>query len=73
MRSTPALRGLYMPLDHLLFFGEAGNGDFFALAIDADGQLRRPDVFRWDHETDARAWFAGGFAQYIALRSDGAE
>ncbi len=68
MRTTPAFRSLYMPFDHLLFFGNSGNGDLFALAIDADGKIRRSDVFRWDHETDARLWFASGPSQYIANR-----
>ena len=68
MRSTEALRSLYMPFDHLLFFSAAGDGDLFALAVDADGQVRRPDVFVWEHETDSRRWFAGGAGHYLALR-----
>ena len=68
MRTTPAFRGLYMPFDHLLFFGDSGNGDLFALAIDADGRVRRRDVFCWDHETDGRVWFASGPSEYIAKR-----
>lgn len=36
MRTAPAFQSLYMPFDHLLFFGDSGNGDLFALAIDAD-------------------------------------
>ena len=57
-----------MPFDNLLFFGDSGNGDLFALAIDADGRVRRGDVFCWDHETDGRAWFASGPSQYVAKR-----
>ena len=70
MRTTPAFRSLFMPFDNLLFFGDSGNGDLFALAIDADGVVRRSDVFRWDHETDERAWYAGGAGQFIAKRRD---
>ena len=68
MRTVPAFQSLYMPFDHLLFFGDSGNGDLFALAIDADGRVRRSDVFCWHHETDARVWFASGPSQYIAKR-----
>ncbi len=73
MRTTPAFRGLYMPFDHLLFFGDSGNGDLFALAIDADGRVRRRDVFCWDHETGGRVWFAKGTSEYIAKRLAPAE
>src|SRR5207237_7024202 len=59
---------LYMPFDHLLFFGEDGDGDQFAFAIQADGHIRRPDVFRWEHETDARTWYAGRLEQFFERR-----
>src|SRR4051794_19191043 len=36
-RGNADFRGLYMPFDHLLFFGEAGNGDRFAFPVHADG------------------------------------
>jgi hypothetical protein len=73
MRTTPAFRSLYMSFDNLLFFGDSGNGDLFALAIDADGKVRRRDVFCWDHETDGRVWFANGTSEYIAKRLAPAE
>ena len=38
---------LYMPFDHLLFFGADGGGDQFAFAIHADGQIHKNDIFRW--------------------------
>ncbi|MFW5417887.1 SMI1/KNR4 family protein [Nocardiopsis sp. CNT-189] len=63
MRS-PALAGLYMPFEPLLFFGDAGNGDLFAHRILAG----RPDpagVFAWKHETDDRVWVAPGLETYI--------
>jgi hypothetical protein len=47
-----------MPFDHLLFFGDAGNGDQFAFSIQADGAIHRPDVFAWNHEDDSRVWVA---------------
>lgn len=57
-RRDEGLRDLYMPFDHLLFFGESGNGDRFAYPIHADGLIHRLDIFAWDHETDSRRWFA---------------
>ena len=67
-RTTPAFKDLYMPFDHLLLFGDDGGGDHFAFAIHADGQIHKRDVFCWDHETDGRAWFAGGLEQFLETR-----
>lgn len=67
-RSTEGFRGLYMPFDHLLFFGQDAGGDLFAFAIHADGRIHKRDVFRWDHETDGRSWFAGHLEQYFERR-----
>ena len=55
-RTTEAFRELYMPFDHLLFFGADGGGNQFAFAITADGNISKADVYRWDHETDGREW-----------------
>ena len=67
-RQTEAFRDLYMPFDHLLFFGEDGSGDQFAFAIQADGTIHNPDIFRWEHETDSRSWFASHLKQYFERR-----
>ena len=65
-RTLRCFKGLYMPFDHLLFIGEAGNGDLFAYPIMADGNAAcRGDVFRWDHETDSHVWVAGGLRRYL--------
>ena len=56
-RTFPDFKELYMPFDALLFFGDAGNGDQFAYTI-LDGEVRRGDIFVWDHETDSRTWVA---------------
>jgi hypothetical protein len=53
---------LYMPFDPLLFFGDAGNGDQFALLCPP---LDRDDVFAWDHETDDRKWVAANLEMYL--------
>ena len=47
---------LYMPFDHLLVFGQLGNGDLFMHPVLA-GAVQE-DVFHWDHEDDSRTWYA---------------
>ena len=66
MRSSPDFRELYMPFDHLLIFGGAGNGDLFFFPVMIDGSLGNENVFIWDHETDSRQWFAGGLKDFLA-------
>ena len=56
-RTFPAFKELYMPFDALLFFGDAGNGDQFAYIV-LRREVRRSDIFVWDHETDSRTWVA---------------
>jgi hypothetical protein len=63
-RETAAFRELYMPFDCLLFFADAGNGDQFAFSIQA-GEIRRDDVFVWNHENDSRTWAAPSLSKYL--------
>lgn len=56
-RTYPDFAELYMPFNHLLFFGDAGNGDQFSFPILAN-EIRNHDVFAWNHETDSRSWVA---------------
>jgi hypothetical protein len=64
-RSNRDFHELYMPFDPLLFFGDDGGGDQFAYVILA-GVIRNPfDIFRWEHETDSRTWFAFTLEQYL--------
>ncbi|MDQ4123150.1 MAG: SMI1/KNR4 family protein [Acidobacteriota bacterium] len=53
-----------MPFDSLLFFADAGNGDQFAFRI-LKGEIRRNDVFVWNHEDDSRTWVASNLKQYL--------
>lgn len=69
-RSTPDFAELYMPFDALLFFGDAGDGDQFAFPVLA-GEVRRPDVFVWDHENDSRSWAAGSLRAFYEQRLGG--
>jgi hypothetical protein len=52
-----------MPIDHLLFFGERGNGDLYFLPITAGGV--RNHVFMWDHEDDSRTCSATSLADWL--------
>jgi hypothetical protein len=67
IKENLALRGdvdlgrLYMPFDPLLFFGDAGNGDLFAIVP----HTGRPDVYAWNHENDSRAWVAPSLGKYL--------
>jgi len=53
-----------MPFDCLLFFADAGNGNQFAYLI-LNGEIRRNDVFVWNHENDSRVWVASSMKQFI--------
>lgn len=53
----------YMPVDHLFFFGEAGNGDLFAFPIAPEGARNR--VFMWNHEDDSRTCQAHSLADWL--------
>lgn len=64
-RGNENFRDIYMPFDHLLFFADAGNGDQFAFPIHADGVIRRPHVFAWNHEDDSRIWVAPSMKDYL--------
>ncbi|MGD9531416.1 MAG: SMI1/KNR4 family protein [Candidatus Nanopelagicales bacterium] len=61
-RQSMDFRDLYMPFDPLLFFGDAGNGDQFALLCPP---VDRDDVFAWDHEDDSRTWVAPDLETYL--------
>ena len=63
-RENMDFQELYMPFDPLLFFGDAGNGDQFAFSI-LKGEVRRSDVFAWNHEDDSRQWVAPSLSKYL--------
>jgi hypothetical protein len=67
-RRNEQFRTLYMPFGPLLFLGDAGNGDQFALL---SPPVDRDDVFAWDHETDSRRWVAGNLETYLRWWLDG--
>lgn len=72
-RTMISFRELYMPFDNLLLFGAEPNSDHFALAVQADGEIHNKDIFIWDHETDARSWYAGCLEQFLEKQLNGEE
>jgi len=64
-RSYPEQNDLYMTFESCFFFAGAGNGDQFFFPIQADGRINRPDVFVWNHETDAREWAASDLRRFV--------
>ncbi|MFI1070642.1 SMI1/KNR4 family protein [Streptomyces puniciscabiei] len=67
LRGDPEFATLYMPFEPLLFFGDAGNGDLFAVLAAID----RPDVFVRNHEDDSRTWAAPDLATCLRWRLTG--
>jgi hypothetical protein len=53
-----------MPMDHLLFFGELGDGDEFAFPRYRDGSFGN-NILIWSHETDEREEYATNLLDYI--------
>jgi hypothetical protein len=63
-RSRPDFASLYEPFDDLMFFGDNGGGDQFALKV--EGSEHR--VFVWEHETDGRRKVANSLRDYLERR-----
>ncbi|NOS94566.1 MAG: SMI1/KNR4 family protein [Cyclobacteriaceae bacterium] len=63
-RTNTDFKELYMPFDNLLFFADGGNGDQFGFSI-ISGQVRRNDIFVWNHENDSREWVAPDLLKYF--------
>ena len=56
---------LSMPFDHLLCFGDLGNGDLAFFPIQGNGKINNPDVFIWNHENDNRYWVSNNLEQFV--------
>lgn len=63
-REDAGFRSTYMPLDALLFFADAGDGEMFALGI-IDGSIQRPYVYVWNPINDSRTWVASSIRHYL--------
>lgn len=64
LRNEASTGDSYMPLDPLLFFADAGNGQLFAFSIN-HGKVRRPDIYTWNPIDDSRTWVAPSLQQYL--------
>ena len=64
VREQPGFRSTYMPLDSLLFFADAGDGEWFALCI-IEGSIKKPDVYVWNPIDDSRTWVAPSIQKYL--------
>jgi hypothetical protein len=54
-----------MPFDCLFFFGGEGGGDQFGYRV-LGRQIRDTSwIFKWDHESDNREWFAPNLEQFF--------
>jgi hypothetical protein len=67
------LRDQYESFDKLFFIGDDGSGDQFAFAIEQDRKVGRSDIYRWEHETDARTRYAKKLDEFLrkAARAEG--
>ena len=69
-RSNQETKECYMPLDNLLFFG--GDSDWtFGYAINANGEVVRPDIYLWDSHSDNRECVANGLQDYLKQCASG--
>lgn len=60
-RSMEDFRDLYMPFDHLVFFGAFAGGDQSAYRRLPD----QIDIYIWTHEDDSRTWIASRMEDYL--------
>jgi SMI1-KNR4 cell-wall len=63
-RTNPDFSDIFMPFDNLLFFGNIGNGDYFAYPITKD-KTCRDEIFVWNHETDERIYVITGLEKLL--------
>lgn len=54
----------YMPLNHYLFFSDAGDGELFGFGITKAGEVR-DDIYRWNRIDDGRSWAAPNLRTFI--------
>jgi hypothetical protein len=64
LRSNERIVNSFMSFDSLFFFGVAGNGNLFAYGI-IKGEIKKTDIFVWDHENDSRTWVAPSLTKLL--------
>lgn len=63
-RNSPEYAEMYMPLNPLVFFADAGNGDLFGFSV-VQNRINSSQVFAWSHENDSRTWVAPSLEKYL--------
>lgn len=66
LRNSDDMKENFMPIDCLLFFSDAGNGDYFGYPI-TNGDTWRTDIYVWNHEDDSRTWVASSLKNFLKI------
>jgi len=69
-RTDEVFKDTYMSFESLLFFADAGNGDYFAFSI-INGDIQKDDIYVWNHEDDSRTWIAPSLEDFLIWWSEG--
>ena len=69
-RTLEVYKDSYMSFHSLLFFADAGNGDFFGFSI-INGDIQKDDIYVWNHEDDSRTWIAPSLEDFLVWWSEG--
>jgi hypothetical protein len=56
-------QGSDLAVEHLLVFGDRGNGDLYCFPITPEGV--RNEVFLWDHEDDSVSYQASSLREFL--------
>jgi hypothetical protein len=59
-----------MSFENVLFFADNGCGDQFCFPI-ISGEVKKKDIFVWNHEDDSRQWVAPDLLTYFEWSSLG--
>ena len=65
MRHDKDFQDMFMPFDHLLFFGSNGAGDYYGYPISAAQTISGSEIFCWYHENDDRIVAAFSLEAYL--------
>ena len=64
LRSLQEEQDFMQPVDHFLFFSDAGNGDLFAYLRENDTTWNE-NIYVWDHEDDSRRPIAPSIETFL--------
>lgn len=66
LRNSDDMKESFMPIDCLLFFSDAGNGDYFGYPI-TNGDTWETDIYVWNHEDNSRTWVASSLKNFLKI------